>query len=116
MEVTEINLVKNRQESNPVFYADVEIDEGLIIKGFRILKNNESGELFVGMPSQRDPKGKTDSNGRVIYYPTLRFSKDREGNYIGKGEECERILRDKLVEAAHNYSETSQNPERKPPF
>lgn len=115
MEITKIYLNKNKKEGNPMFYADVEIDSGMVIKGFRVLQNNTDGGLFVGMPSQKDPKGKTDSNGKLIYYPTLRFNRDKEGNYIGNGEEYENMFKDKLIEAAHGYSEPNQ-PKKDPPF
>ncbi len=64
-------------------YADVTLDDFLVIKGFRILVGKSSG-LFVGMPSKKGKDGK--------YYDQIEFKENAS------------ILRDRILEAYAKFS------------
>jgi DNA-binding cell septation regulator SpoVG len=104
LKITDVFLVKNRDEGNPIFYASVEVDNAFIIKGFKILRNNHDGSLFISLPSQKDQKGKRDNEGRIIFYPTCYFKKTEDrANLTEEAETFKEHLSDTLVEAANNY-------------
>lgn len=64
-------------------YADVTLDDFIVLKGFRILVG-KSGGLFVGMPSKKGKDGK--------YYDQVEFKKDLS------------VLRDLILEAYKEFS------------
>ncbi|MBN4079781.1 SpoVG family protein [bacterium AH-315-C08] len=64
-------------------YADVTLDDFVVIKGFRVLVG-KSGDLFVGMPSKKGKDGK--------YYDQVEFKKNSS------------ILRDRILEAYKEFS------------
>ncbi len=64
-------------------YADVTLDDFLVLKGFRILVG-KSGGLFVGMPSKKGKDGK--------YYDQIEFKENSS------------ILRDRILEAYKEFS------------
>jgi len=64
-------------------YAEVTLEEFLVIKGFRILVGKSSG-LLVGMPSKKGKDGR--------YYDQVEFKKNSS------------ILRDRILEAYKEYS------------
>lgn len=66
-------------------YADVILDDLVLIKGFRILAS-KSGGLFIGMPSK---KGKDDK-----YYDQVEF----------KSEDLRSLLRNRILDAYKEFS------------
>jgi len=66
-------------------YADVILDDLVLIKGFRILAS-KSGGLFIGMPSK---KGKDDK-----YYDQVEF----------KTDDLESLVRNRILEAYKEFS------------
>ena len=66
-------------------YADVLLDDLVLIKGFRIL-SAKSGGLFIGLPSKIGKDGK--------YYDQVKF----------KTEEFQSLLRNRILEAYKEFS------------
>ena len=66
-------------------YADVVLDDLVLIKGFRIL-SAKSGGLFIGLPSKIGKDGK--------YYDQVEF----------KTEEFQSLLRNRILEAYKEFS------------
>ena len=66
-------------------YADVVLDDLVLIKDFRIL-NSKSGGLFIGMPSKMGKDGK--------YYDQVEFTT----------EESQSLLRSRILEAYKEFS------------
>jgi len=66
-------------------YADVTLDDFIVLKGFRILAA-KSGGLFVGMPSKKGKDGK--------YYDQIEF----------KTASFQSGLRDRILEAYKEFS------------
>ena len=66
-------------------YADVLLDDLVLIKGFRILAA-KSGGLFIGLPSKIGKDGK--------YYDQVKF----------KTEEFQSLLRNRILEAYKEFS------------
>ena len=66
-------------------YADVVLDDLVLIKGFRILAS-KSGGLFIGVPSKMGKDGK--------YYDQVEF----------KTEEFQSLLRNRILEAYKEFS------------
>ena len=66
-------------------YADVALDDLVLIKGFRIMAA-KSGGLFIGMPSKMGKDGK--------YYDQVEF----------KTEEFQSLLRSRILEAYKEFS------------
>ncbi|MZH05772.1 MAG: stage V sporulation protein G [Nitrospinae bacterium] len=66
-------------------YADVVLDDLVLIKGFRIMAA-KSGGLFIGMPSKMGKDGK--------YYDQVEF----------KTEEFQSLLRGRILEAYKEFS------------
>ena len=66
-------------------YADVVLDDLVLIKGFRIL-TSKSGGLFIGMPSKMGKDGK--------YYDQVEL----------KTEEFKSLLRNSIIEAYKEFS------------
>ncbi len=66
-------------------YADVVLDDLVLIKGFRILAS-KSGGLFIGVPSKMGKDGK--------YYDQVEF----------KTEEFQSMLRNRILEAYKEFS------------
>ena len=66
-------------------YADVALDDLVMIKGFRIMAA-KSGGLFIGMPSKMGKDGK--------YYDQVEF----------KTEEFQSLLRSRILEAYKEFS------------
>jgi stage V sporulation protein G len=64
-------------------YADVTLDDYLVIKGFRVLVT-KSGGLFVGMPSKKGKDGK--------YYDQVEFKNNAS------------FLQDRILEAYKEFS------------
>ena len=64
-------------------YADVTLDDFIVLEGFRILFG-KSGGLFVGMPSKKGKDGK--------YYDQVEFKKDSS------------VLRDRIIETYKEFS------------
>jgi|SaaInlStandDraft_5_1057022.scaffolds.fasta_scaffold169980_2 stage V sporulation protein G len=64
-------------------YADVTLNDFLVIKGFRVLVT-KSGGLFVGMPSKMGKDGK--------YYDQVEFKKNSS------------VLQDRILEAYKEFS------------
>lgn len=67
-------------------YADVILDDLLVIKGFKILVS-KSGGLFIGMPSKKGKDGK--------YYDQIEF----------KVNEFQSELRNRILEAYKDFTE-----------
>ena len=71
MKITEIKIYPfefGPSESSLRAYADVVLDNLVLIKGFRVLAN-KSGGLFIGMPSKMGKGGK--------YYDQVEFKTDK---------------------------------------
>ena len=66
-------------------YADVALDDLVLIKGFRIMAA-KSGGVFIGMPSKMGKDGK--------YYDQVEF----------KTEEFQSLLRSRILEAYKEFS------------
>ena len=66
-------------------YADVVLDDLVLIKGFKILAS-KSGGLFIGLPSKMGKDGK--------YYDQVKF----------KTEEFQSLLRNRILEAYKEFS------------
>ncbi|MEK9629063.1 MAG: septation protein SpoVG family protein [Nitrospinota bacterium] len=66
-------------------YADVVLDDLVLLKGFRILAS-KTGGLFIGMPSKKGKDGK--------YYDQIEF----------KEEAFQSILRNRILEAYKEFS------------
>ena len=66
-------------------YADVVLDDLVMIKGFRVLAS-KSGGLFIGVPSKMGKDGK--------YYDQVEF----------KTEEFQSLLRNRILEAYKEFS------------
>ena len=66
-------------------YADVVLDDSVLIKGFRILAS-KSGGLFIGMPSK---KGENDK-----YYDQVVFKTDT----------LQSLLRNQILDAHKDFS------------
>ena len=66
-------------------YADVALDDLVLIKGFRIMAA-KSGGVFIGMPSKMGKAGK--------YYDQVEF----------KTEEFQSLLRSRILEAYKEFS------------
>jgi len=66
-------------------YADVVLDDLVLIKGFRILAS-KSGGLFIGVPSKIGKDGK--------YYDQVEF----------KTEEFKYLLRNRILQAYKEFS------------
>ncbi len=64
-------------------YADVTLDDFVVIKGFRVLVT-KSGGLFVGMPSKMGKDGK--------YYDQVEFKKNSS------------VLQNRILEAYKEFS------------
>ena len=64
-------------------YADVTLNDFLVIKGFRVLVT-KSGGLFVGMPSKMGKDGK--------YYDQVEFKKNSS------------VIQDRILEAYKEFS------------
>lgn len=105
LRITDVILVKNRNSTNPIFYASIVINEAFVLKGFKVLRNNEDGTLFVSLPSQKDQKGRTDNEGRIIFYPTCYFLKESNNKMVltENALEFKEHLNEELIKAANNY-------------
>ncbi|MBC8283815.1 MAG: septation protein SpoVG family protein [Nitrospinae bacterium] len=66
-------------------YADVVLDDLLVIKGFKVLVA-KSGGLFIGMPSQKGKDGK--------YYDQIEF----------KADDFQSELRARILESYKEFS------------
>ena len=66
-------------------YADVVLDDLVLIKGFRVMAS-KSGGLFIGMPSKMGKDGK--------YYDQVEF----------KTEKFQSLLRNSILEAYKEFS------------
>lgn len=64
-------------------YADITLDNFVVIKGFRIMVT-KSGGLFVGMPSKKGKDGK--------YYDQVEFKENAS------------VLRDRILDAYKEFS------------
>jgi stage V sporulation protein G len=64
-------------------YADVTLDDFIVLKGFRVLVT-KSGGLFVGMPSKMGKDGK--------YYDLVEFKKNSS------------VLQDRILDAYKEFS------------
>ncbi len=88
MKITEIKIYPfefGPSESSLRAYADVVLDNLVLIKGFRVLAA-KSGGLFIGVPSKMGKDGK--------YYDQVEF----------KTEEFESLLRNRILEAYKEFS------------
>ena len=65
-------------------YADVILDDSVLIKGFRILAS-KSGGLFIGMPSKKGKNGK--------YYDQVVFKMDA----------LQSLLRNQILDAYKDF-------------
>jgi len=66
-------------------YADVVLDDSVLIRGFRILAS-KSGGLFIGMPSKKGKNGK--------YYDQVEFKTDA----------LKSLLRNQILDAYKEFS------------
>jgi stage V sporulation protein G len=73
MEISEVKIYPfdiGQKDSNLRAYAEVTIDDSLIIRGIRILENKKGG-LFVGFPSR---KGKDNEYRDYIVIKSAKFN------------------------------------------
>ncbi len=66
-------------------YADITLDDILVLKGFRVLATKQGG-LFVGMPSKKGKDGK--------YYDLIET----------KADSFQALLRNSILNAYQNFS------------
>ena len=88
MNITEIKIYPfdlGSSQSLLRAYADVVLDDLVLIKGFRIL-SAKSGGLFIGLPSKIGKDGK--------YYDQVEFTT----------EEFQSLLRSRVLEAYKEFS------------
>jgi len=52
-------------------FVDLIIDSTLKVKGFKIMKNQSSGELWVAPPQEKS--NKMDDDGKPIYFPRVSW-------------------------------------------
>ena len=111
MEITNIRLTKNTRKKNPEFYADIELDRVFIVKGFQILRNKVDKTLWVALPSRRDKDNTKDEYGKVIYWPTSYFKKNKDKQLTEEAIEFKEKLSKQLVEAANRYNNGDYEPD-----
>jgi DNA-binding cell septation regulator SpoVG len=75
----------------------------MIWKGFKLFQGDNGG-VQIALPSRKDEKGKTDDNGRDIYYPTITINRAKEGEPKGKADEFFDYLQGKVEEEYHKTS------------
>jgi stage V sporulation protein G len=66
MKIIRMNLLKNDSGSKTAAFFDIQTQDGIIIKGFRIV--NGSNGLFVSSPNEKGKDGK--------YYETVILPKE----------------------------------------
>lgn len=57
-------------------FADLIIEDTLKVVGFKIMKNSQSGELWVAPPQEKS--NKTDDDGKNIYFPRVYWADAKE--------------------------------------
>jgi stage V sporulation protein G len=70
MKIVRMNPLKENSGSKTAAYFDIQTDDGIIIKGFKIV--NGSNGLFVSSPSEKSKDGK--------YYDTVTLPKEMKDN------------------------------------
>ena len=66
MKIIRMNLLKNDSSSKTAAFFDIQTQDGIVIKGFRIV--NGSNGLFVSSPNEKGKDGK--------YYETVILPKE----------------------------------------
>jgi stage V sporulation protein G len=66
MKIIRMNLLKNDSGSKTAAFFDIQTQDGIVIKGFRIV--NGSNGLFVSSPNEKGKDGK--------YYETVILPKE----------------------------------------
>ena len=74
MKIIRLNKLQNNVTGKTVAFFDIQTNDGIIIKGFRIV--NGSKGLFVSAPDEKGKDGK--------YYETVIFPKEnfKPGDYV----------------------------------
>ena len=88
MDITAIKIFPfdlGSSQSSLRAYADVVLDDLVLIKGFRVLAA-KSGGLFIGVPSKKGKNGK--------YYDQVEF----------KTEDFQSLLRNRILKAYKEFS------------
>jgi stage V sporulation protein G len=70
MKIIRMNLLKNDSGSKTAAFFDIQTQDGIVLKGFRIV--NGSNGLFVSSPNEKGKDGK--------YYETVILPKEMKDN------------------------------------
>lgn len=85
------------------FSLDGSDDTHMTWKGFKVFKG-EKNSVEIGLPSHKDEKGKTDDNGKPVYYPVITIVREAEG---GPGNDLLEHIRSEVEKA---YFATDEKP------
>jgi hypothetical protein len=78
----------------------------MIWKGFKLFEG-DSNQVQIGLPSRKDEKGKTDDNGKDIYYPVISINRAKEDEPKTKADDFFEYLQNE-ISAAYNAKAKSQ--------
>lgn len=66
MKITRMNKIEKNSNSKTLAFFDIETDDGILIKGFRVVNGNNG--LFISSPDEKGKDGK--------YYETVTLPKE----------------------------------------
>ena len=79
MKVTEVKL-RILGTGNILAFADVEFDDTLTSKGWRVFKGRDGRDYDLGLPSEPDRKGaKDEKTGETKWWPTIWIDLKTDG-------------------------------------
>lgn len=66
MKIIRMNILQNSSNSKTAAFFDIQTDEGIVIKGFRVVSGSKG--LFISAPNEKGKDGK--------YYETVVIPKE----------------------------------------